>query len=64
MPEVNIAPLSCVFSMVLPQNRQKLANFKWLIASHLEPEGLRKTDYFHTFTQNLIKIYTNTKGLY
>lgn len=47
--------------MVLPQNRQKLANFKWLIESHLEPEGLVEEDYFHTFNQNLIKMYKNTK---
>lgn len=47
--------------MVLPQNRQELANFKWLIESHLEPEGLMGKDYFHTFNQNLIKIYMDTK---
>lgn len=49
--------------MVLPQNRQKFVNFKWLIESHLEPEGLMEKDYFHTFNQNLIKIYMNTEML-
>lgn len=61
LPKVNSLPLSCVSSMALPQNRQKLANFKWLIESHLEPEGLVEKDYFHTFNQNLIKMYMNTK---
>lgn len=50
-----------VSSMFLPQNRQKLANLKWLIEDHLEPEGLVEKDSFHTFNQKLIKIYVNAK---
>lgn len=50
-----------VSSMFLPQNRQKLANLKWIIEDHLEPEGLVEKDSFHTFNQKLIKIYVNAK---